>query len=463
MDSVVERLLPTIKDLAHQTLVQYRLPGIALGIIRDQELVCFCGFGAADLDTGRQPDTQTIARVASVTKTFTTTALMQLRDEGKLDLADPLVKHLPEFSQVKAQAGPIEAVTLRRLLTHRAGLVTESPGPSWDTLDFPTQAMVLANLPETEIVIAPDSAWKYSNLAFGLLGQVIERVSGQLYTDYIHTHILTPLGLTSTVFDLTTEQKARCFVGYNPAPYQDYPERAPYAHLRGLTAAGQLHSTVSDLAKWVSFQFQTAGGQRGGAQVLSGQTLAEIQRPHYLEPDWSAGQCLGWRATRIGNHVYHNHGGGIHGFSTQVWFNVPAKTGAVQFINMWPPPGGQGLIQSVLEMILETDEAAAKPSTQPHLEPAPAPFQRFLGIYRAQPGISVQIEWRQGQLRLVELPGSAYSLHAPAILKPTEREDIWRVVGGRAAGERAVISFTTDGRVISYELGGFVFKKYSAT
>ena len=212
-------------------------------------------------------------------------------------------------------------MTLRRLLTHRSGLVTEAPTQGWDALDFPSREEMLARLPETGIVIAQDSAFKYSNLAFGLLGEVVYRVTGTPYTEYVHTNIIEPLGLTSTVFDLTDELRSRFFTGYNPSPLQDRPERAPYAHLNGISSAGQLHSTVTDLAKWISFQFH------GDARVLKAETVVEIQQPQYVEPDWSAGQCLGWRATRIGDHVYHNHGGGIHGFGTQVWFNVPSQDG----------------------------------------------------------------------------------------------------------------------------------------
>ena len=330
-DPVLQGLIPGIERLAQTKVATHRLPGMALGIVRDQELAWFGGFGAADLESGAKPTEETIARVASVTKTFTATAIMQLRDEGRLTLEDPLARHVPEFASARAVGGYVEGVTIRRLLTHRSGLVTESPTHGWAALDFPSREEILARLPETGIVIPQDSAFKYSNLAFALLGEVIYRVSGTPYTEYIHTHIIEPLGLTSTVFDLTDYLRPRFFTGYNPSPWQDRPERAPYAHLNGISAGGQLHSTVSDLARWVSFQF------RGGGLVLSPETVLEIQRPQYVEPDWSAGQCIGWRATRIGDRVHHNHGGGIHGFATQVWFNAPGRTGVVLLINMWPP------------------------------------------------------------------------------------------------------------------------------
>lgn len=453
-DRVLQGLVPEIERLAQTKVAEHRLPGMALGIVRDRELAWFGGFGAADLDSGARPTEETIARVASVTKTFTATAILRLRDEGRLQLEDPLAKHVPEFASARAVRGDVEGVTLRRLLTHRSGLVTESPTRAWTDLDFPSREEMLARLPETGIVIAQDSAFKYSNLAFGLLGEVVYRVTGTPYTEYVLANIIEPLGLASTVFDLTDELRPRFFTGYNPSPWQDRPERAPYAHLKGISAAGQLHSTVSDLAKWISFQF------RGDARVLTAETLVEIQQPQYVEPDWSAGQCLGWRATRVGDHVYHNHGGGIHGFGTQVWFNVPSRTGVVLLINMWPPHGGLETAQEVLEMILNADEAAPSVPEPPKLEPTPESQRRFLGHYRAEPGIDVNIEWRDGALRLVAPAGSLSLLHTPALLEPTDKEEEWLVRGGRAAGETALFTFDGD-RVDSYELGTLVFMKLS--
>ena len=467
---VLNDLIPDIEQLAERKIASFRIPGLALGIIRDQELTWFGGFGAADLDSGRKPDQNSIARVASVTKTFTMTAIMQLRNKGLLSLEDPLIQHIPEFASACAQVDTVEGVTLRRLLTHRSGLVTEPPTDGWASLNFPSLQEILNKLPDTGIVIAHDSAFKYSNLAFALLGEVVHRLSDVPCTEYILANIIAPLGLESTVFDLTAELRPHFFVGYNPTPYQDRPERAPYAHLNGLSAAGQLHSTVNDLAKWISFQFRAENAPQEcnpdtnsrDAEVLNGRTLAEIQRPQYVEADWSAGQCLAWRATRIGNRVYHNHGGGIHGFGTQVWFNVPSRTGVVVLINMWPPHGGLELASEVLEMILDADEATPPVPIQPRLEPTPMALKRFLGYYYAEPGINVNIEYRDGKLRLAGHGGASYSLHAPAELEPTDKLNKWLVRGGRASGETAVFAFHPNGDVLSYALGGFVFRKLDA-
>ena len=111
-DCVLQTLIPDIEHLAETKVAKYRLPGMALGIIRDQELAWVGGFGAADLDSGKKPTENTIARIASVTKTFTMTAIMQLRDQGKLNLEDPLAQHIPEFASARAIRGDLEGVTL---------------------------------------------------------------------------------------------------------------------------------------------------------------------------------------------------------------------------------------------------------------------------------------------------------------------------------------------------------------
>jgi len=453
---MTEHIIQKLECLGQQKLIENGLPGMALGIVKDQELIWFGGFGRSDLNENVAPAQDSLARVASVTKTFTTTAILQLRDLGKLHLDDPVTHHIPEFAKVKVRAGTLADVTLRRLLTHHSGLVTEAPLPGWDALDFPSREAILDALPNTEIVIDQDSAWKYSNLAFGLLGEVIQRVSRECYEDYVQKQILAPLGMNSTVFDLNEELKPQFLQGYNPSLFSDEPVQAPYAHLNGLSAAGQLHSSVSDLAKWISFQFCDEGGERRDGQVLSGRSLREMHRPQYMAPDWSSGQCLGWRATRIGDHVYHNHGGGIHGFATQVWFNLPRKIGLVQLINMWPPRKGQELVQDVLEILLGEEEKMSR-SARSSVR-MPLPYQDLLGLYFAEPGIWVSVVWRDGALRLEVPQGHASSLHAPAVLKPISETDLFRVVGGRGAGELLLFK-REDDQVVSYELGAFLFQK----
>ncbi|MDP6667436.1 MAG: serine hydrolase domain-containing protein, partial [Dehalococcoidia bacterium] len=165
-------LEPRIAGLASASMAQDRIPGLSVGIVRGDSLAAYHSYGTQQVGADLPPTPQTISRVASITKTFTATAVLQLRDLGQLELDDPLLVHLPDFTVASALRGTLEGVTLRRMMTHYSGLRTEHPLTDWDAPSFPTAAELLSNLAEIQIVIPQDSQWKYSNLAVGLLGQV---------------------------------------------------------------------------------------------------------------------------------------------------------------------------------------------------------------------------------------------------------------------------------------------------
>ena len=122
-DQILKPLLPKLEGVVNRTLERERVPGAAIGIVRDQELVWSRGFGYADFATDRVPDADTLFRCGSITKTFTATAIMQLRDESKLAIDDPVASYIPEFGTVRARFSRPENVTIRRLLTHTSGLM----------------------------------------------------------------------------------------------------------------------------------------------------------------------------------------------------------------------------------------------------------------------------------------------------------------------------------------------------
>lgn len=157
-DSIIESLSKEIERQIKAFFAEHHLIGASIGIVRDGELVWKRGFGYADLESERRPDENTLYRVASITKTFTGAAIFQLRDEGKLDLDDPIGKYLPESVAVKARKGSVEGVTLRRLLCHHSGLMGEAPGDYWETLKFPTVQQFLEALPSIRSFSAPSVA-----------------------------------------------------------------------------------------------------------------------------------------------------------------------------------------------------------------------------------------------------------------------------------------------------------------
>ncbi len=176
-----------------ESQMAYRgLPGMSVGVVYENKVVWARGFGYSNLEKKTPATPATIYRMASVTKTFTATAIMQLRDAGKLNLDDPVAKYLPWF-KVKSEFNDAPVITIRHLLTHTSGLPRESAFPYWSDNNFPTAEQMKAMLPNQEAVFAPETKWKYSNLALALAGEIVAAVSGEPYDVYERKHILEPL------------------------------------------------------------------------------------------------------------------------------------------------------------------------------------------------------------------------------------------------------------------------------
>ncbi len=448
-----ESVVSEIRGLIEAEPGMSDVPGAAIGIVQDGKLVEFISHGAADLESGAAPTERSIARVASVTKTFTATAIMQLRDASLLALDDPLLLHIPEFTVAEAVSAPLEGVTIRRMLTHYSGLSTEHPDLDWSAPDFPTLDHVMDSLERIRVVIPQDSQWKYSNLAYTLLGEVVTRLSGVPYVDYVHDEIIAPLGLENTAFDLSPEQQELKMTGYAPpVPGQTGPRLAPIAHLNGFSAAGQLHSNVEDLAKWIGFQFGD-----GPSEILSELSRAEMRRPVYVADDWSNGQGLGWRAVRKGDHVFWNHGGAVHGFSTAVMFNVPTRTGVIALLNKWPLSVTADLALNIAELVAKNSKSAKPSAPTPGSDQhVPGPYD---GKYWGEPGLFVTVRGTESGV-LFERPGDGeVGLQTPADLDSTGDDDTFTVRNGRGAGETVVFTRDEAGAAEGFKLGGVTYKR----
>src|SRR5262245_2471661 len=191
-------------------LLNRHLPGVAAGVVSDQQLVWAQGFGFANVEQRIPMTPSTKFRMASHSKLFTATAIMQLREDGKLRLDDPVSRHLPWFRIKPADAGDPD-ITIEELLTHSAGLPREA-GAHWTTFEFPTREELRALMPERQAPFAPEMRWKYSNLGFSIAGLIVEALSGQTWADYVQQHIYDPLGMTSSSVDRNVPGLA---VGYN--------------------------------------------------------------------------------------------------------------------------------------------------------------------------------------------------------------------------------------------------------
>jgi len=370
-----------------------QLPGVSMGIVHDQTLVWSRGFGWADVERREPATVDTLYRIGSITKLFTATAILLLRDAGKLGLDDPLATHLP-WAEMKSAAAEAGTITIRHLLTHTAGLPREGAFPYFTDNQFPSVEDIRARLPAQERPFPTETRWKYSNLGATLAGEVVAAVSGEPYADFVRRRILDPLGMTATLVATPGPDHPRLATGYaRRLPRSARAAAAPFNDLRGLTAAGNMTTSVSDLARFAMLQLR--GGAAGGAQILSGRTLAEMHRVHWLEPEWQAGWGLGFRVLRTGGKTLVGHGGSVRGFRSSLQVNCVDRIAVVAFVNsddadVWP------YVDRALEWVGGAIASATQP-TPPLADPA---WERYVGRYRNAWG-DAQIIVRGGRLTVI--------------------------------------------------------------
>ena len=417
-------------------MLSRRLPGIAIGVVADQELVWSKGFGLADTANKVAMTPQTKFRMASHSKLFTATAIMQLRERGLLRLDDPVAKHLPWFAVTPAEAEDAP-ITIEELLTHSSGLPREA-GSHWTTFEFPTTEQLRKLMAARHAPYSPEVRWKYSNLAYSIAGLVIEAVSGQTWADYVQQHIYQPLGMTNSSVDKNVPGLA---VGYNRLMPDNSRATNPFVDARGMAAATGITSTVEDMAKFVSAQFRK--GKMAGRQILSTGSLREMHRVRMLENSWTSGNAIGFSVRRERDKIYVSHGGSYPGYQTNTLLQLDGKVGVIVLTNADDSnPGGIAtqLMNTVGEAVAKAQSAPA-----PKLTWDPS-WSRFAGLYRGRGGESHVVEMNQ---RLVIINPNAANLDNPTRLEPIGNGQFRFTAnaGGGPVGE--IVRFVEEnGRVV---------------
>jgi D-alanyl-D-alanine carboxypeptidase len=422
------------------------LPGLSIGIVHDQALVWSRGFGRARLEPARLATPDTLYRIASITKLFTSTAIMQLRDAGKLRLDDPIVEHLPWF-RLGRNHPDAPAITIRHLLTHTAGLPREAGFPYWTDGEFPTAPQIQLRLVEQPAALPTETEWKYSNLGLTLAGEIVASVSGRAYPEYVAEHILAPLGMRSTWVTTPPAEHADLATGYTRRLPGESRQAAPHTDCAGITPAANMTTSVTDLARFSMLQFRD--GAAGGAQILRGSTLREMQRVHWLEPDWEAGWGLGFRIVRVKGKTYVGHGGSLRGYRTIVHLCPTDRIGVIVLTNADdgnPLPFAEKAFHWVAPAILK----AAGPSAPAGPPPG---WERYAGRYRSPWG-DAQVLLVDGRLAIID-PSLPDPMLGVIWLHPTA-EHTFRgetKIGFGSHNEPVVFIPGDDGRVARLKVG----------
>jgi len=426
------------------------LPGVTVGLVDGQELVWAEGFGLAALETRAPMARNSVFRVGSISKLFTALSVMQLVERGKLDLSRPLVEVLPEF---KIQGAFPEPVRLRHILSHVSGLPREAPVGSYFDGSGAGPLQALESMRSASMVHPPGTVTKYSNIAVSLLGNAVEKGSGETYVAYVTGHLLGPLGMRTAGFERKTVSRDAMATGYMQEGESGWT-RAPDFELATM-AAGNLYAGVEDLARLA--RLLHAGGEIDGKRIIGEETLREMSRAQFPEIGGRFG--LGFVAGNRNGERSLEHSGAVYGFTTSFVCLPDRKLTAIVLTNgdvcMGPV---RRITKTLVDAILTEKKGEPLP-----VEPDPVPAGKALRlpggklVFRTSPPSPAG----QSRLELREREGKL-SLGIEGHAVPLERtgEDAYRARGRIMDGNRITIERGEDGLPAAIALDGYRFGRF---
>jgi len=405
-DQRVATSLKMIEAWIDAQLAYEDIPGMSAGIIYDQDLIWSRGFGFADMAEKCPAEPDTIYSICSISKLFTSIAIMQLWEQGKLRLDDPITQYLPWFNiQDKFPDAP--EVTVQGILTHSAGLPREAASPYWTGPEhnFPTLEQIKKRLSGQEELYPADTFYQYSNLGMAMLGEVVSAASGQAYAIYVQEHILEPLGLKDTTPEIPEDQRGESLAtGYSMKLRDGERREIPFYLVNGIAPAAGFASTVEDLASFASWQFRLL--EKGGQEVLKVNTLKKMHRVHWLDPNWRTTRGLGFSVSRRDDKIEVGHGGSCPGYRTQLALRPQDKIAVVVMVNA-QGVSPSAFVQEIFKFVSPAILAASKKSDEAKKhDPV---LERFVGRYDRPLGGETHVFIRDGQLVLMSLPSDSPS------------------------------------------------------
>ena len=383
------------------------LPALSIALVDDQRIVWSRGFGFADRARQVPATADTLYRVGSISKLFTALAVMQLVEQGRLDLDEPVSRALPEFAPRNPFKTP---VTLRHLLTHRAGVVREPPvGHYFDPMPH-TILDVVKSLSETTLVYEPGTRTKYSNVGFTVAGAVVERIADKPFARAVQDAVLKPLGMTRSTFEPGPELARQLAYGVMWS-YDGQTIETP-TFLLGEAPAGNLVASAADLARFLSAIF--AEGRAPGGAIVRPETLRTMLEPPAGGSSDTGTIGLGFALSSLDGSRLIGHNGAVYGFAAEVMALPQVKLGAVVITNVDCATGATRLVaETALRLLLA---ARGGRPLEPPLRSRPVPRERarqLAGSYHGARSI-VDIVDRGGKVLLSRTPGLMAEIRAGA-------------------------------------------------
>ncbi|MFJ5774742.1 serine hydrolase domain-containing protein [Streptomyces sp. NPDC093094] len=434
-----EDLLPaTRRALLHRIAVaqsEGRTPSLVAAVVRGGRAVWH---GARTSVDGHGPDEQVQYRIGSITKTFTAVLVLRLRDEGALDLGDPLEKHLPGTGAGEA--------TIRELLAHTGGLAAESPAPWWERTPGSLRPELSDVLGERPLLHPAGRRFHYSNPGYTLLGALVEKLRAAPWEDVLRREVLEPLGLART----GGRPQAPHAGGWAVHPWADVMMPEPLEDLGRMAPAGQLWSTTGDLARFAAFL------ARGDERVLSAESLQEMRTPAApAEPaDLADGAAygLGLQIQHRDGRLLVGHSGSLPGFLANLVISVADDVAAVVLANCTSGPLLSSVGADLVRIVAEAEPRLPEP-WRPLREADAAPLELAGQWYWGTNGFGLRLT-ADGLLSLGPLSGVGRRSRFRA-----NGDGTWTGLEGYFAGEILRAVRRADGSVSHLDVGSFVFTR----
>lgn len=428
-----------------------QLPAVTASVVDDQEVLWKGSYGKANMEGDVEADPSTLFSICSISKLFTSVAIMKLYDEGKLRLDDEVQDILPWFDleQQYPGSGPI---TIRSLLTHSSGLPREANAPYWTKPDFPFPDIqqVKEGLKEQETLYPSATYFQYSNLGLTLLGEVIEEVSGVSYDQYVQENILDPLRLQETRTELPRDLYGeKLAIGYSAMQREGDRERINFFDAKGIKAAAGYSSNVEDLARFAQWQFRLLDTTQ--TEILKPSTLKNMHNVHWIDPDFETTWGLGFSVFKgPDGKKWVSHGGSCPGYRSVIQLNPSEKRAYVVMINA----GGTNPAKYARGM----DELLNKYKSAKELKEDNVPknmnLQDYKGYYNPQPwGSEVYVAPWKGKLAMMDLPTDSPGRNL-SLYKPVGKDTFRRIRDNGELGETVTFERDATGKITRFESHG---------
>ncbi len=361
----IRSFIPTADSIFQDQALKSHMPGLVYGIMYQGKLIHSKAIGKAQLETSIPADMDIDFRIASMSKSFASLAILQLRDAGKLRLDDPVKKYIPEMSQSKSLTKDAPEITIRHLMTHGAGFPEDNP---WGDRQLGISDQAFENMLKKGITFSnnPGVTYEYSNMGFAMLGLIIKKVSGMSYQKYITERIFKPLGMNNTYWEYSDVPANKLAHGYRWLSGKWVKQ--PMEHDGAYGAMGGLITTLNDFSKYVALH-QGAWPERDEVDKgpLKRSSIREMQFPWnmnsfipaYVYPNgrkapayMAYGYGLSYLKDDLGRKSV-GHSGGLPGFGSQWRIYPDYEIGIITFANVTYAPASY-INLKVLDSLIST-------------------------------------------------------------------------------------------------------------